>query len=207
MEEAALALWGHVEGAAAAEVPARLLGRREAKIGEDDLGTLGVAENVLGLEVAMVDSEAVAVLDGVDDLEEDVLDEGVVPEVPRLFRDLAEEVAVGAEGEDDVDAGRGLDDVVEGDDVGVGGGEGVEGDLPALEGPLAGVEPGLVEALYRVVPPVPREGFIDDAVRSESDDGDEFECTVVYPLPREVLVELLLRRLLGRAAGHLARWR
>ena len=146
----------------------------------------------------MVDAETVAVLDRINDLQEDVLDEVVAAEVTRLFGDLAEEITVGTVGEDDVDAGRGLDYVMQGDYVRMGGSESVKCDLPSLEGALPAVEAGLVEALDGVLFPISGNGLVYDAIGSEADDGDELEVAVVDPLAGKV-------RLLG-VVGHLDSW-
>lgn len=88
----------HVKGAAAAEVAARLLGRRQTKVCKDYARTACIAEDVLGLQVAVINSEAVTIVNGVDNLEEDVSDEGIVAEIARLFGYLCEEVAIGTIG-------------------------------------------------------------------------------------------------------------
>lgn len=109
------------------------------------------AEDVFGFEIAVVDAEFVAEFDGVDDLDEDGADEIVIGEVAASFGDHAEKVAIGIVRENDVDAGRCLDDVVKGSDVGVGGGETMKGDLPTLKRPLPPIHPDLVEALDGVM--------------------------------------------------------
>lgn len=195
----------HVEGAAAAKVGAHLVGGGQTKVGEEDPFAFLVAEDVLRLEVSVVDAKLVAEGDGVDDLEEDGANEVVVAEVARLVGDHAEEVAVGAEGEDDVDDAAGFDDAVEADDVGVGGGQGVEGDLSALKAALTGVEAGLVETLDGVVPsPCVRGGRVggdgsadaggdifgevDHTVGAEAEDRHELKAVLVDGVAQKSLV-------------------
>lgn len=132
-----------------------------------------------------------AVFDSFDYLEEDILDERVVAEVCCLFGDLREEVAIGAVRENDVDASRCLDDIVQGDDVRVGRSQGVEGDLAALEPPLPAVQAGLVETLDGVVFAVASDGLVDDSVCANADDRDELESSIVDLLAGQVLVKLL----------------
>lgn len=98
----------------------------------------------------MVDAQAVAVVDGVEDLEEDAANEVVVAEVLLTLCDHAKEVAFLAEGQDHVDDGVLLDDVVQRDDVGMMRCQRVQRDLPALEGPLSLVESQLVQAFNRI---------------------------------------------------------
>lgn len=132
-----------------------------------------------------------AVFDSFDYLQEDILDERVVAEVCCLLGDLREEVAIGAVRENDVDASRCLDDIVQGDDVRVGRSQGVEGDLAALEPTLPAVEAGLVETLDGVILAVASDGLVDDPVCANADDRDELESSVIDLLAGQVLVELL----------------
>lgn len=152
----------------------------------------------------MVDTKPVAVIDRVDDLKEDPTDQLVVAEVPLPLRDHPKQVALLAELQHDVDARLLLDDIVERHDVPVVAGEGVESDLPPLKGPLSLVEADLVEALdgverlmaeggmgtrsrmrRRSCGDVPRE--VDDSIRSQAQDRNELELTIVDPVADQVL--------------------
>ena len=95
----------------------------------------------------MVDAQTVAVVDGVEQLEEDRGDEAVVAEVAMLLGDHPKQVARGDIVEDDVDNRGCLDDPPEGDHVRVRRCAPVEGELAAEEGPLAGIEALVIEAL------------------------------------------------------------
>ena len=156
----------------------------------------------------MVNPEAMAVINGVDNLKKDGGDEGVVTEVLGGFGNHGEEITVGTIGENDVDTGGGFDDVVEGNDIVVVGGEDMKGNLPTLERTLSRIETDLVQTLDGVVTAgtaagrggpqrggrghgvpvggnVPSE--VDDTVGTETEDGNEFEVTVVDAVTDEVL--------------------
>ena len=173
--------WAHVVHAAGAELLAEPVCGREAKVGDGDAETAVEAEDVLWFKVAVVYAEGVAVFDGVEELEEDVLDEMVLAEVATVVEDLGEEVAVGGKVHDEVGVVVLLDDAVEGDDVGVGRGEAVEGDLAHVELALAGagVDVRADEALDGIVAGEGVDGAVDDAVPADAEDLDELEGVVV----------------------------
>ena len=52
----------------------------------------------------MVDSQRVAVMDGIQDLEKDTLDQGIIPDKVALVSDAREQVAFRAEFYDDIGA-------------------------------------------------------------------------------------------------------
>lgn len=91
----------------------------ESEIGDSELETVVEAEDILRLQVSVINAQRVAVLDGVEELEEDVLDEAIVSEVSSLVKDLREEVAIWAIVHDEVNEGTVLDDSMEGYDVGM----------------------------------------------------------------------------------------
>ena len=96
VEEAALALGRQVEGRptvcqrvkpkadnrhSPAKVGGQALGRGEAKVGDAYPGATSSAQDVLGFEVTVEDAHRVAVLDGIDDLQEHGPYQLVVPNV------------------------------------------------------------------------------------------------------------------------------
>ena len=130
--DAALALGAHVKRAAAPKVGAHAVARGEAKVGDLDAPAAVAAQDVFGLQVAVVHAHSVKVLDGTEDLVKHVLDERVHlsagagvrrvlgyrsaiarawigdvrlwRQIVALFlRDHLKQVAVGAVLEDDVD--------------------------------------------------------------------------------------------------------
>ncbi|PLN78809.1 hypothetical protein BDW42DRAFT_174170 [Aspergillus taichungensis] len=110
-------LGGGVVGAAAAGLEEVAVGHdvAEAEIGDLDV-FLAVDEEVLGLEVAVDDLVAMAVLHGADDLLEELAGLGVVAAAP--LDEVVEQLALGVL-EDHDDVGLGGDDGVEFDDVGM----------------------------------------------------------------------------------------
>lgn len=152
----------------------------------------------------MVDAQLMAVVDRIDDLEEDLADQLVVAEVPLSLSDHPEEVPLLTELQHDVDAVLLLDDIVQCHDVRVMARERVQRDLPSLERPLTLVEADLVETLDGVEGLVTQRGVtprgwvrgrprgdvpceVDDAICAESEDGDEFEAVSVDEVADEVL--------------------
>ena len=74
------------------------------------------AEDVLRLQVAVVDPEVVARLDGIEDLEEDMLDKLVVLRIRVALDDRGEQIAAPAGIKDEVDVLLVLEGCVEGED-------------------------------------------------------------------------------------------
>ena len=73
-----------------------LLSRREPEVGEEDVGTVLVAEDVEGFQVAMVDVVGVAMFHCVDDLEEGGLDSSGVAGICSVIVDHVVETTAGA---------------------------------------------------------------------------------------------------------------
>lgn len=57
----------------------------KAKVGEDNSGTVLVAQDILRLQVPVENAIFMAIFDRVDDLEENIGDEGIVVKVPVCF--------------------------------------------------------------------------------------------------------------------------
>jgi hypothetical protein len=73
---------------ASPELFADFVGCCEPEVSDGDMETAVEAENILGLEVAMINTQRVTVLHCVEQLEEDPFDEIVVPEVAAVVKDL-----------------------------------------------------------------------------------------------------------------------
>lgn len=76
------------------ELLAKTLSGCEPKICDCDSKTVVEAEHVLWLQVAVINTEAMAILDCVKQLQKYMLDKIVVPQVPTAVQDLAEQVPV-----------------------------------------------------------------------------------------------------------------
>jgi hypothetical protein len=81
----------------------------------------------------MINTQRVAILNRIEQLQEDVLDELILAKVPALVEDLGEEVAILAIVHNDIRKIFVLDDTMERDDIGVGGGALVEMDLAQVQ--------------------------------------------------------------------------
>ena len=74
-----------------------------------------------------------AVLNRIEQLQEDVLDEFILAKVPALVEDLGEEATILAVVHNDICEIFVLNDTMEGNDVGMGGGKLVETDLSQVQ--------------------------------------------------------------------------
>jgi len=75
----------------------------------------------------------VAVFNRIEQLQEDVLDEFILTKVPALVEDLGEEVTILAIVHNDICEIFVLNDTMEGNDIGMSGGEFVETDLAQVQ--------------------------------------------------------------------------
>lgn len=73
---------------------ARLLGGGEAKVGDSNSVATVETKDILGLQVAVINAQGMTVIHCVNKLEEDVLEELVIPKIPTLMQYLAEQVIV-----------------------------------------------------------------------------------------------------------------
>lgn len=124
----------------------------------------------------MVYSCGVTELDGIQDLEESTLDQGIVTHKVALVGDAGEQVALGAELHHDVRAVRGVHDAHEGNHVGVLAGNMVQANLPLPVFLLSSIQPGLDEGLNsegRIGVYV--NGEVDDTVSTDTQNTGEFQ--------------------------------
>lgn len=120
---------------------------RRPEVGELQAAAAGVEQDVLGLDVAVHDPEAVAVRDGGEELADEAAGLGL-GEGSAVGDDVEEGAAV-AELHDEGEGGGGVEGVDDGDDVGVRGEEGHDLGLVLEAGAVGGVvgEEGLVDDL------------------------------------------------------------
>ena len=100
-----------------AELLTQLVSGRETKVGDSKAVAVVEAENVLWLEVAVIDTKAMAILNCVKQLQEDVFDQNVVAKIAAIMEDLREQVVVRGVVQDNIRPVVFLDDAVKGDDV------------------------------------------------------------------------------------------
>ena len=74
---------------------AELIGCCKTKVRDSDPKTVIEAENVLRLQISVINSEGMAIFHSIEELKEDVLDEGIVPKIAAAMQDLSEEIMVG----------------------------------------------------------------------------------------------------------------
>lgn len=104
-------------------------------------------EDVLGLQVAMVDSHGMAIADRIQDLEEDMLGEPIVANEPALFCDVGEKVAFGAELDHDKGTVRTVEDAMQGNHVRMLARLVVKRNFSSLDPPLPSIQAGLGKRL------------------------------------------------------------
>ena len=113
--------WAHVERATAAEVGAQLRPRRQTEVCKVDVLVVLGTQDILRLEVAVVDAFLVAVLDGINDLQERATNGLGVVDEGGAVDDRVEEITTLAQVHDEEGVELLLDDRVKRDDVGVAG--------------------------------------------------------------------------------------
>lgn len=119
----------------------------QTEVGELAGHALVSHQNVLRLQVPVVDSNGVAVLDGVQDLEEGPLGKSIITNELALLGDVGEQITFWAVFDDNVSAVWGIHDLYQRDYIRVGRGLVVELDLPLLELSLPRLQAELVESL------------------------------------------------------------
>ena len=151
----------------------------------------------------MKDAHRVTVLDSVDNLEENLLDQGVVSEIlqgvsevrqaapcthPLLLCDHAKQIPFVAKVHDDKDVVSLFDNLVQCHDIGVSRSELMQGDLSTLEMPLPRVKSSAKQALDCEVDGFRRmqvDGEVYDAIGSKTKNREEFQSTIVQGVSDE----------------------
>jgi hypothetical protein len=126
----------------------------------------------------VVDSNGVAIFNGIQNLEEGALGHGIITDILALLSDVGEEIALWAVLDDNICAVGRIHDLDERDNIGVGAGLVVQLDLPLLELPLARLKTNLVERLYGIGDVgLDVDGRVDDAVGSNTKDASQLETS------------------------------
>ena len=92
-----------------------LISCSETKVCDSDPETVIEAEDVLRLQISVIDTERMAIFHRLKQLEEDILDECVVPKIAAAMQDLSEQIMVGSEVHNDVGEVAFLHHAVKGD--------------------------------------------------------------------------------------------
>ena len=132
--------WTHVEGGSAAVVLRDGIRGSKAEICKQHIGARVGYQNVLRLQVPVVDSQAVAVLHGIQDLEKGAPDKSIITHISPFFGDIREQVSFWAVFQHNIGAVLVVDNLEHGHYVRVGRGGVVELDLPRLEFLLPAVQ-------------------------------------------------------------------
>jgi hypothetical protein len=92
------------------------LSSRKPEIGDGDAKASIKAQNILRLQIAVIDTKAMAILDCVKQLQEDMLDKSVISQIPTAVQNLAEQISIAGIFHDDVRVTILLDNTVKGCD-------------------------------------------------------------------------------------------
>lgn len=133
-------------------------------------------QNVLRLEVPVVDPKGMAVLDGIQKLEEHVLGKSVVTNEASSLSDIAEKVTFRAVLDDNERAVGAIHDAHQRDHIGMLAGLIMHGDLSSLEALLSGVHSMFGEGFHGVqLIGVDVDSLINNTVGTYSENGNKFE--------------------------------
>ena len=117
-----------------------MVGGGKSKVGQFDGHALVGDQDVLRLQVPVVDSNGMAVLDSIQNLEKSPLGKGVVTDILASFGDVGKEITLRAVLNDNVGAIWRVHDLHQGNHIGMGTGLVVQLDLTLLEPALAGLQ-------------------------------------------------------------------
>jgi len=166
----------HVECGTTAEVVGVAVSGRQSEIGELDFQSPAANQHILRLQIPVVDAQRMAVLDGIQELEENSSRQFIVANKVAALGDVGEEVTFRAVFHDDERAIRGLDDLHQGDDIGVCARLEVECDLPLLKALLSGVESIFGQSLHGIgCAGKDVHSIVDHSVSSNSKDSSELQ--------------------------------
>jgi hypothetical protein len=122
----------------------------QTKVGELTGHTLVCYQYVLRLQVPVIDSDGMAILDSIQDLEESPLGKSIITNILSLFGDIRKEVTFGAVLNNNICAVWGVHDLGKGYHVGMGAGTMVELNFSLLEFSLTRLEAKLVQRLHSI---------------------------------------------------------
>lgn len=124
----------------------------------------------------MINSDGMAMLNSVQDLQESVLGHPVVTNKVTLLGNIGEQITFGAKLNDHKNAIRTVQDADQGNHIGMLASLVVQGDLAALEAVLARVQAGLGKGLDGIGDlSVQVDGLVDDTIGSNSKNRDQFQ--------------------------------
>lgn len=130
----------------------------------------------------MVDSQSVAVFDGIQNLQKDILGKIILSHILRAFGDVVKEVSFRAVFQDNVGTIRVIHDLEHRNHVGVGRGEVVQAQFPLLEGNLSLVEgESIGSVLAQGLDGIPRSGpdvngCVDNSICASTNDTNQLEA-------------------------------
>lgn len=148
----------------------------QSKVGELAGHALVCYQNVLGLQISVVNSNGMAVLHGIQNLEEGPLGKSIIPEEPALFCDVGEEIALRAILDDNICAVGRVQDLDQGDNIGVSASLVVELNLSLLELLLSGLQAKLVQRLDSIWSVgLHVHGCVNNSIGSNSEDASQLQ--------------------------------
>lgn len=166
----------HVESRSAPKIRRDGIHGSQAKVSQLDRPTLIRHQDVLRLQIPVVDSNRMAEIDGIQDLNKNALHQGVIPDEVALVGDAGEQIPLGTELDHHIDAVCRVHDRFEGHNVRMLTGHVVQFNFALLVFKLAGVESSLVEGLHGIHDVrMDIDGSVDDAIGPDAQDSRKFQ--------------------------------
>ena len=166
----------HVKSGAAAKIRGKVIRSGQAKISKLNIHPTVGNKDILRLEVTMIDSKVVAIVDGVKDLQKRTLGQWIVTDKETTLGDVGKQVTFGTELDNHKSTVNRVHDAHQGDDIWVAAGQVMEFDFALLELPLPWVESNLVQSLHRIRNMgVDVDGRVDNAISADAKDTCQFQ--------------------------------
>lgn len=128
-------------------------------------------ENIFRLQIPMIDSYGMAILNSIQELEKGVLGQSIITHEMALFGDVGEEIAFRAILHDNIRAFWAIQNPFQGNHVGMLAGLVMKSNLSLLKSSLPGVQSMFGKSLYRVeFVGIDIDGSVDHAVSSNTED-------------------------------------
>ena len=123
--------------AASAKLVANFLSRSETKICDGHTEAIVEAKDVLGLQIPMINTQSMAIVNCVEQLKENILDEGVVSQIAAAMENLRKQIMIRCVIHDDISVVEVLHNAVECDNARVSGCDLMQSDLADMNLSLA----------------------------------------------------------------------
>lgn len=139
--------WRHVECRATSKVGSDTILSGKSKVGQLGSPSIVHDKHVLRLEIPVEDASGVTMLDRRQELQENLLGLEIISYVMAVLGDFGKQVSFGAVFQHHIGRFWGVQNLDQGNDIGMLAGSIVQLNLSILKGPLSGIETDLVQGL------------------------------------------------------------